>query len=141
MPSWQSLLKALIIAVLISSAIDLATHYWRTPLGWTPQLLLGVYLVTVATSFLLAVVVGLAIGLPLARLAARKGWFRAHIVTAVAAILGFLTEIALSALGNTYRFMSGIAFWQSFWIAGFGAGLAGYVWWSLEKRRLADANA
>ena len=140
-PSWQSLLKALLIAMVFSSAVDVAIQYWRTPLGWTPQILLGVYLVTVVIDFLLAAVVGLLVGLPLARLAVRKGWFRAALVTALAIVLGFLTEIALSALGNTYRFMSGIAFWQSFWVAGFGGGLAGYLWWWQEKQKAARRNA
>jgi hypothetical protein len=141
MPSWQSLLKALLLASLVSSALDLAIHYWRTPLGWTPQALARFYLATALTWLLLASVVGLLIGLPLARFAARKGRFRAVNAAAVGAILGFLSEIALSALGNTYRFMSGIGFWQSFWIAGFGAALAGYLWWRLETGRITDRNA
>lgn len=89
----------------------------------------------VAAGFVLAGAVALGIALPFGRLLARRGYFRRLVLFISGAVFGALLSILASALGNTYVFMSGQGFWDSFIVAAFFGAMAGYLWWVLEKRR------
>ena len=132
-PSLQALLKATAIASIFASALNVAIHFWRTPLGWSPGMIMGLFGIGAVLGFILAAVVALSIGLSLARMLDRKSQFRPAILMLVGAVLGATVSILLSALGNSYVFMSGPGFWQSFTVEAFTGFLAGGLWWAFEK--------
>jgi hypothetical protein len=135
-PSWQSMLKAILVAAVVASFLELAVQLWRTPLGWSAGMTGTLFVISALAGFLVAVVLGMVTGLPLARLLARKGKFEPISLVLVGTLLGALTATIFSALGNTYQFISGFAFWQSLVIDSAMGALIGFLWWAFEKRRL-----
>ena len=134
-PSWQSMLKAILVAAVVVSVLDLAVQFWRTPLGWSAGTIIGIFAISALGGFLIAAILGLVTGLPLGRLLARKGKFEPASLTIVGTLLGALAATIFSALGNTYEFMSGFAFWKSLAMDCAMGALIGSMWWVFEKRR------
>ena len=135
-PAWQSLLGALLIAVPVTTALDIAFQLWLTPLGWTLQLIIGSFILKLLFGLIFAAAIGFLLGLPIARLISRQGRFRPAIVALIGAILGFSAAVLLSALGNSYLFMSGFSFWRSFAFGGLTGLIIGYLWWAFDARRV-----
>lgn len=134
-PSWQSLISAIFIAGVVAAVLDLAVQIWRTPLGWSAAMIIGLFALTALASFVIAAALGVVVGLPLGRLLAQRGKFEPARLIIVGALLGALTATIFSALGNTYVFMSGFGFWKSFALDGAMGALIGFFWWVFEKRR------
>lgn len=134
-PIWRTLLTAIVVAAVIASALDLAFQFWLTPLGWSAGMLTGLFAIGALVGVLVAVALGAVVGLPLGRLLARRGRFASTTLMIIGASLGALCAILFSALGNTYAFMSGFAFWRSFAVDGAMGALIGLLWWLFEKRR------
>ena len=134
-PVWQSLLTAIVVAAVIASALEIAFQFWLTPLGWSAGMLTGLFAIGALVGVLVAGALGAAVGLPLGRLLARRGRFAPVFLMIIGALLGTLCATLFSALGNTYEFMSGFAFWRSFTLDGAMGALIGLLWWLFEKRR------
>jgi hypothetical protein len=140
-PSWGALLKAIVIAVVIASIFDVAIHFVRTPLGWTYVMAAGLFVLDVILGFVAAAMVGVLVAIPMARLFSQVGYFRAAIAASIGALLGALTSILASAVGNSYRFMSGAGFWQGFAVSVVTGSLTGYLWWIFARRDMNKARA
>lgn len=133
LPSWQALLKAVAVAAVLASALDVAIQFWLTPLGWSPGMIIDLFAIGAIMGFIFASALALAIAVPLVRTLARSGHFEPVVLVFAGAVLGLLASILFSALGNTYQFMSGPAFWQSFVVNGVFGMLAGGLWGVFEK--------
>ena len=96
---------------------------------------IGLFAIGAVIGFVVAAALAYAVGLPLGRLVARHGYFQPAILVLLGALLGTLTSVLFSALGNTYIFMAGMGFWQSVATNSLSGSLAGYLWWLLEERR------
>lgn len=138
-PTWQLMLRAILVAAVAASVLDLAVQIWRTPLGWSAGMIIGMFAISALAGALIAAALGLVFGLPLGRLLARRGKFEPASLVIVGALLGALTATIFSALGNTYVFMSGFGFWKSFAVDGAMGALIGLLWWVFEKRRIGRA--
>jgi hypothetical protein len=95
----------------------------------------GLFAIGALVSALVAAALGAIVGMPLGRLLARKRRFAPATLMFVGGLVGALSAVLFSALGNTYVFVSGLAFWRSFAADGMMGALIGLLWWSLEKRR------
>jgi hypothetical protein len=138
-PSWQSMLKAILVAAVVASILDVAVQFWSTPLGWSAAIILGLFAIHALFGLLTAAALGAVVGLPLSRLLARQGKFEPVTLVIVGALLGALAAIIFSALGNSYVLMSGFGFWKSFAVDGAMGAVIGFFWWVFEKRRLRRA--
>lgn len=138
--SWQQMLKAILVAALVAAVLDTLIQVWRTPVGWSTKMILGLLAIDALVGFLGALAVGLLIGLPVSRLLVRKERFERATLAFAGALLGALVAIILSAFGNTYVFMSGIGFWQSFVVDAAMGATAGFLWWLLETRNAQRAQ-
>ena len=135
LPTWQSLLTATVVAAVIASGLDLGLQFWLTPLGWSAGMFIGLFAIGAFAGILVAAAVGMIVGLPLGRLLSRRARFAPSALMIIGALLGALCAILFSALGNTYVFMSGFAFWRSFAVDGAMGAMIGLMWWLFENRR------
>ena len=133
------MIRAISVAAVVAAVLDLAVEIWRTPLGWSADMIIGLFVINAVAGVLMAAALGVVVGLPLGRLLARKGKFGPASLVIVGALLGALTATIFSALGNTYVFMSGFAFWKSFAADGAMGALIGLFWWVFEKHRMRRA--
>lgn len=133
------MLGAILVASVVATVLDLAIQIWHRPLGWSAGMIIGLFAIGALAGVGIAAALGLVVGLPLSRRLTRKGKFEPASLILVGALLGALTAISFSALGNAYVFMSGFGFWKSFVVDSTMGALIGLFWWVFEQRRIRRA--
>ncbi len=130
------MIAAVVVSAVVGSVLDVAVELYRTPLGWSAGMIIGLFAISALSGVLIALPFGTVFGLPVGRLLAREGKFKPAALMIVGALIGALVAILLSAVGDTYMFMAGFAFWKALAVDTAMGAVSGLFWWIFEKRRI-----